>query len=409
MQLLYEASEESPGERGLGVLPGMVRLLPEGVKRPQMQWNRLDLVAADHPLFAGLRARPWMYFVHSYAPDDRANAIATCDYGGEVVAAVGQGERVGHPVPPREVRHQRPAAPVATSSRPAPVSGLRGRPTSSRPRRTGSAEWRPASRSIRPSTCATGAACASTRATTPGRPSTATTPPAQARRFAAAGAAWVHVVDLDAARSGEPRNRPVVAAVAAALPVGVGVQCGGGVRSVEAADALFAAGVRRVVVGTAALEQPGLVAELAGRRGGDQGGDRGGEVAVGLDVRGRDVALRGWEQGSGLDVAEALARFERLAVAAYVVTQIAVDGTLEGPDLALYRALLALTPTPVVASGGVGSLAHIAALRDLEERGQRLAGVIVGRALYDGAFTLEEALDVAASPPGATPGRTTDS
>ena len=230
-------------------------------------------------------------------------------------------------------------------------------------------------------------------------------PPGQARRFADAGAAWVHVVDLDAARSGEPRNRPVVASVAGALPAGVGVQCGGGVRSVEAAEALFAAGVRRVVVGTAALEQPGLVAELADRG----GAHRGGEVAVGLDVRGREVALRGWERGSGLDVAEALARFERLDVAAFVVTQIAVDGTLEGPDLALYRSLLALTPTPVVASGGVGSLAHIAALRDIEERGRRLAGVIVGRALYDGAFTLEEALDVAASPPGATPGRTTDS
>jgi imidazole glycerol phosphate synthase glutamine amidotransferase subunit len=90
MQMLYDASEESPGVDGLGVLSGVVRLLPDGVKRPQMQWNRLDLVGS-HPLLAGLEARPWMYFVHSYAPDDAAKAIATCDYGGEVVAATAQG------------------------------------------------------------------------------------------------------------------------------------------------------------------------------------------------------------------------------------------------------------------------------------------------------------------------------
>jgi phosphoribosylformimino-5-aminoimidazole carboxamide ribotide isomerase len=211
-------------------------------------------------------------------------------------------------------------------------------------------------------------------------------PPAQARRFAAAGARWIHVVDLDAARSGDPVNRPVVAAIAAALPQGVRVQTGGGVRSVEAAEALFGAGVSRVVLGTAALEDPGLVARLAGRF----------ALAVGLDVRGREVAIRGWEQGSGLEVTDALARFADHPVAAYVVTQIAVDGTLEGPDLDLYGALLARTATPVVASGGVGTLDHIGALRDLESAGRRLAGVIVGRALYEGAFTLNAALAVAA-------------
>jgi phosphoribosylformimino-5-aminoimidazole carboxamide ribotide isomerase len=212
-------------------------------------------------------------------------------------------------------------------------------------------------------------------------------PPAQARRFADAGARWIHVVDLDAARSGEPVNRPVVADIAATLPSGVGVQTGGGVRSVEAAEALFAVGVRRVVLGTAALEDPDLVARLAGRF----------ALAVGLDVRGREVAVRGWEHGSGLDVADAVERFADHPVAAYVVTQIAVDGTLVGPDLDLYRALLDLTATPVVASGGVGTLHHIAALRDLESAaGRRLAGVIVGRALYEGAFTLGAALAVAA-------------
>jgi glutamine amidotransferase len=96
MQLLYDASEESPGERGLGILAGTVRRLPDGVKRPQMQWNRLDVLPVEdaggasggaHSLFAGLEARPWMYFVHSYAPDDRSNAVATCQYGADLVAA----------------------------------------------------------------------------------------------------------------------------------------------------------------------------------------------------------------------------------------------------------------------------------------------------------------------------------
>ena len=115
-------------------------------------------------------------------------------------------------------------------------------------------------------------------------------PVAQARVFAAAGAGWLHVVDLDAARTGVPANRPVVAAIAAA--VDVPVQTGGGVRTEEAADALAEAGVARVVLGTAALEDPALVRRLAARM----------PVAVGLDARGRDVAVRGWEKGSGRDL-----------------------------------------------------------------------------------------------------------
>jgi phosphoribosylformimino-5-aminoimidazole carboxamide ribotide isomerase len=209
-------------------------------------------------------------------------------------------------------------------------------------------------------------------------------PPAQAATFAAAGSPWIHVVDLDAARSGEPVNRPVIAAVAAA--VGVPVQTGGGVRSEEAAAALFAAGVARVVVGTAAVTDPDLVPAIAER----------GRVAVGLDARGREVATRGWTEGSGIDVADAVTRFgaPHSPVDAIVVTQIDVDGTHHGPDLALYTELLALTATPLVASGGVGSLDDLARLRDLDVQGRRLDGVIVGRALYDGAFTAAAAVAV---------------
>jgi len=205
-------------------------------------------------------------------------------------------------------------------------------------------------------------------------------PVAQALAFEAEGAAWIHVVDLDAARSGEPVNRPVVAAIAAA--VSVPVQTGGGVRDEAAAEALIDAGVARVVLGTAALEQPDLVRRLAPRF----------PVAVGLDARGREVAVRGWEEGSGRDLLDVAAEFADAGVAALVVTEIGRDGTLEGPDLEGLAAVLAATHIDVIASGGVGSLDDLRALDRLSVGDRRLAGVIVGRALYEGAFTLTDAL-----------------
>jgi phosphoribosylformimino-5-aminoimidazole carboxamide ribotide isomerase len=203
-------------------------------------------------------------------------------------------------------------------------------------------------------------------------------PVAQAKAFAAEGAPWVHVVDLDAARSGTPRNRELIAAVAGA--VDVPVQTGGGVRDDAAADALFAAGVRRVVVGTAALEDPAFVRRLAARHPGG--------VAVGLDARGRDVAVHGWTEASGRDLVDVVRSFEDAGVAAVVVTEIGRDGTLEGPALDQLRAVLEATEIDVVASGGVGSLDDLRALAGLGG----LAGVIVGRAIYEGAFTVAEAV-----------------
>lgn len=201
-------------------------------------------------------------------------------------------------------------------------------------------------------------------------------PVAQARSFAEAGAPWIHVVDLDAARTGEPVNRPLVAAIAAA--VDVPVQSGGGVRTEEAAGALVDAGVARVVIGTAALEDPALVRRLAKRF----------PVAVGLDARGDDVAVRGWTEGSGRAPAEVAASFADAGVAALVVTEIARDGTLAGPDLEGLAAILAASDVDVVASGGVGTLEHLHSLATLEVGGRRLAGAILGRALYEGTVEL---------------------
>jgi phosphoribosylformimino-5-aminoimidazole carboxamide ribotide isomerase len=206
-------------------------------------------------------------------------------------------------------------------------------------------------------------------------------PVSQARAFAEAGAEWIHVVDLDAARTGDPVNRPVVGAIAAA--VDVPVQTGGGVRSEADAAALFEAGVARVVLGTAAMERPELVDALAAEH----------RVAVGLDVRGREVAIRGWEEGSGHDLFDAARRFEDAGVEAVIVTDISRDGTLEGPDVEGLSALLAGTSLEVIASGGVGDLDDLRTLAGVSVEGRPLAGVIVGRALYEGRFTVEQALD----------------
>lgn len=211
-------------------------------------------------------------------------------------------------------------------------------------------------------------------------------PVAQARAFAAAGAPWIHVVDLDAARTGDPRNRAVVAEIAAA--VAAPVQAGGGVRDDAAADALLDAGVRRVVVGTAALEDPAWVRRLAARRPG--------RVAVGLDARGREVAVHGWMEGSGRDVVDLAREFDDAGVAALVVTEIGRDGTLEGPALDQLAAVVAATSLDVVASGGVGTLDDVRRLAALDVGGRRLAGVIVGRALYEGAFAVGDAVEATA-------------
>ena len=213
-------------------------------------------------------------------------------------------------------------------------------------------------------------------------------PVAQALAFQAEGATWVHVVDLDAARTGEPRNRDVVAAIAGALDVPV--QTGGGIRDVASAAALFDAGVQRVVLGTAALEDPDLVRRLAADH----------PVAVGLDARGREVAVRGWLEGSGTDVLDLAVAFEDAGVQALVVTEISRDGTLEGPDTEGLAAVLAATGIPVIASGGVGTLDDLRVLAGLSAGERTLEGAIVGRAVYEGAFTVAQAVAATAGTTG---------
>lgn len=210
-----------------------------------------------------------------------------------------------------------------------------------------------------------------------------------ARAYQAAGARWIHVVDLDAARTGAPHNLGVIEAITA--NTSCRIQSGGGVRTVEAASDLLCAGVARVVIGTAAIEHPEFVEELATLHPA--------AVAVGLDARGRDVATRGWEHGSGRDLVDVARQFDDVGAAALIVTQIERDGTLAGPDLDTLTLALGATSVPVVASGGVATLADVRAIAALGVDGRRCDGVIVGKALYEGRFTLAEALAAARSVP----------
>ena len=189
-------------------------------------------------------------------------------------------------------------------------------------------------------------------------------PVAVARRFADAGARWIHVVDLDAARDGGDANLGAIEAICASVS---GVQSGGGVRSIEDASERFAAGVHRVVIGSAAVESPALVDELAAMHPG--------QVAVGLDARVREVAIHGWTDETGLDLVGLAQHFAAIpGLGALVVTGIDRDGTLAGPDVDQLRDVLAAVSTPLVASGGVGSLDDLRELASVKHEGRRFSG-----------------------------------
>ncbi len=211
-------------------------------------------------------------------------------------------------------------------------------------------------------------------------------PAAVASQFADAGARWIHVVDLDAARTGEPTNRAVVGAIAAAVAGRAQVQTGGGVRSVFAAAALADLGVARVIIGTAAMEDPALVARIAARQ----------PTALGLDGRSGEVAVRGWMKGAGASVLDVLPRFEDAGVSAVIITEITRDGTLSGPDVAGLQAALERTSIALIASGGVGTLADMRELAAMRGGGRMLGGIITGKALYENRFSVAEALEVLA-------------
>ena len=199
-----------------------------------------------------------------------------------------------------------------------------------------------------------------------------------ALRWQEAGAEWIHLVDLDAA-FGRGHNRELLAEIVGRLDLQV--EMSGGIRDDESLAAALSTGCRRVNIGTAALEQPEWCARVIGEH-----GDR---IAIGLDVRGRTLAARGWTREGG-DLYEVLGRLDSEGCARYVVTDVNKDGMLQGPNLDLLRDVCAATPAPVIASGGVTTIDDIRALMELVPDG--VEGAIAGTALYEGRFSLEEAL-----------------
>jgi len=205
-------------------------------------------------------------------------------------------------------------------------------------------------------------------------------PAAQARAFVEAGCEWLHLVDLNGAFAGTPVNAAAVEAILAACPVPA--QLGGGIRDMATIEGWLAKGLARVILGTVAVENPALVRDAARAFPG--------QVAVGIDARHGKVATKGWAEETDVDATDLAQSFEDAGVAAIIYTDILRDGAMQGPNVEATAALARAVSIPVIASGGVSSLADLIALRDC---GEALDGAISGRALYDGALDLREALD----------------
>lgn len=203
-----------------------------------------------------------------------------------------------------------------------------------------------------------------------------------ANEFASHGATWIHLVDLDAA-FGHGDNSEIILDLIKSIDIKV--ELSGGIRDDESLERALTTGCSRVNLGTAALEQPEWTESVL-KKYGEQ-------IAIGLDVRGRTLSARGWTQDGG-DLFESISRFDQAGCARYVLTDIGRDGTLTGPNLELLQEVLDFTKTPIIASGGISSLADVKALTHLTDQG--VEGVIIGKALYAGAFTLAEVLAVAA-------------
>lgn len=369
MQILFARGIEHGVEtEGLDEWPGAVEPLQAEIV-PHMGWNTVD-APADSELFAGLDADARFYFVHSYAVHDwsldvhnplmHAPKVTWSTHGKPFVAAVENGAQ-GHAVPPREVRRRRSPAPHQLDRN--PVSKL---------------ELLPAV-DVRDGQAVRLVHGESGTETSYGSPLEA------ALAWQRSGAEWLHLVDLDAA-FGTGDNRALIAEVAERMKeLHIKVELSGGIRDDDTLAAALATGCTRVNLGTAALETPEWVAKVIA--------EHGDKIAVGLDVRGTTLRGRGWTRDGG-DLYETLERLDKEGCARYVVTDIAKDGTLQGPNLELLKNVCAATDRPIVASGGVSSLDDLRAIAELVPLG--VEGSIVGKALYAKAFTLEEALEAVA-------------
>jgi phosphoribosylformimino-5-aminoimidazole carboxamide ribotide isomerase len=207
-------------------------------------------------------------------------------------------------------------------------------------------------------------------------------PVAMAQGWVDQGAAWLHVVDLDGAVAGEPRNLPVIQQIVKTVPVPV--QVGGGIRSLDRLERYLEVGAARVIIGTLATEEPRLAADICRRFAG--------RIAISVDARDGRVASKGWQENAAADYLELARQIDAWQPAVVIFTAIQRDGTLEGPDLPRLDALLKVVSRPVIVAGGIGHIDHLQSLLPLAPAG--LSGVIIGKALYEGAVLFREALAI---------------
>ena len=367
MQVLFAAgAEHGQHTEGCGAWPGTVERLDAGVL-PHMGWNTVA-AAPGSVLFAGIPSGTRFYFVHSYAL--RAAAAGQLAAAGARISWAEHGERFAAAAEQGVL--------AATQFHPE-KSGDAGADAAGQ--LAGDAVTR---LTLLPAVDVTDGHAVQLVQGVAGSGSRYGDPMEAALAWQRAGASWIHLVDLDAA-FGRGSNADLLAKVVRSLDVQV--EMSGGIRDDDSLARALGTGCARVNIGTAALENPEWVRSVIARH-----GER---VAIGLDVRGARLAARGWTAEGG-ELYETLDRLNAEGCARYVVTDVLKDGTLRGPNLELLRTVCARTTAPVVASGGVSSLADLRAIASLVPLG--VEGAIVGTALYEGAFTLEEALAEVGNP-----------
>ena len=210
-------------------------------------------------------------------------------------------------------------------------------------------------------------------------------PHEQAKFWESEGAKYLHIVDLDAAKSGDPKNDKSIKEIA--KTVNIPIQIGGGIMSQERIEQLFSYGIEKVIMGTSAIENRELVKKLSNKFPG--------KIIVGIDAKDGKVSTRGWLENSNISALEIVKEFSSFKIANFIITDINTDGTLEGTNEDFIRDILEITDIPVIASGGVGSITDLLSLVKFENSG--LYGVIVGKALYENRFKISEANDVLSS------------
>ncbi len=413
-QLLFESSDEGGEAAGLGLLPGRIRRLPESVPVPHIGWNSLQFAGpVGHPLLSGVEPGAAVYFVHSYAPLGVPSAVqlATTTHGAEFTAIAGRGRVFGaqfHPeksgvvglqlienflalaadrTTPAALRETAEASPDAARET-VEVSPDAAGETAEVSQRVGpdGGGGEPA---VAPSTVPfdlfpaidlrQGQVVRLLRGADEERTVYSDDPAAVLQDFAAQGARWTHVVDLDGA-FGEPPQRELLKRLAA-LPNRPRLEVGGGLRSRQAIEDTLTLGVDRVVVGSLVTRQPELFAQLAR--------EWPGRLVPALDVDGDTVRIDGWrEEAAGWR--EAAIRLRGLPCPAILVTDISRDGVLGGSNAELAARVAEVSGIPTLVSGGVGSLADL----ETAARQERVAGVVLGKALYEGRIQLSQALEV---------------